>query len=360
MAGMLKDLAPPVKGSLGNNPLVARLSGEPEPVKTITPEPSLEAPAMEPVTQEPPVEPQKPQEPVEEPVLSKEPTEPVQDPWKPWKEKFQDRDVNEVLQEYDQFAQERESLKVQLDERETAVREYQEKLIAYDAVNDPDYVKNAREPVAEAYDVYMSVCLGDDTLAKEIYALQKNKELDPKERIAKLKGKLDEYGIPMDSIVRAYQGYEKATKAAEEFKANYAKHRAEREKAHVAKMEEDNKNRVETMRRTYNTAAFRAGEKLKEMGMTYLEGYDEAAREFRGNIEKALSGAGGPDVEQETMYNIIGRLAAKNHKTIEAKLKRLEELEAASRSRPKEEPKGNQAPQAKPNNPLLKHMGLER
>jgi len=74
---------------------------------------------------------------------------------------------------------------------------------------------------------------------------------------------------------------------------------------------------------------------LKRLGIDYVTGIEDARNEHMLGLEKALSGAG-YDQEQEVVHNLLGRLFLKNHADIQAKLRKLADLEAAALSKPSE------------------------
>lgn len=262
------------------------------------------------------------------------------DPWEPIKLKFKDREPAEVLNEYETLQRERDEARTKAEEREIAAKELQEKLVSYDARHDPDFIKNALQPVEEAKATLVEVCMEDMKLAEEAYALQRNKELEPKERVAKLKALLEENGVTHTDWIRAYKALEKAAADSGSYQANYKEIKAQKDKERLVAQEMHAKQQQDTLRQVHRTVSFKVENELKGLGVDFLTGMDDVRRDHMLNLEKALSG-GGYDQEQEVKNNLVGRLFLKNAKDLQAKLKELDELKAAARSKPADSPKAD-------------------
>lgn len=344
--GMLDGLPKPTTKDIALPAgLMDGLTTESNPiVERRTPAPQQEPPKAEPPKQvQPEAITDQPEPQAEPPIETQETTPPVEtqqeDPWQLVRERFKEREPKEVLDEYDSLAKEREELRLQLEERENRAKELQEKLVQYDATHDPDYQKNAVQPIKEAVEVMLEVCLQDKDVAQQLYDLQKNRELDPKERNAKVGEILNEYGISRADFVRAFQSIEKAHQGAEAFKKDYAKYRTQREQERVRQMEADAQQNLQNFRNVQRTAAYRVETRLKESGLDYLPGYEEARQEHLAEVERVIAG-GAPNFEDATHLQILGRMVLKGHKGLKEKLAKLAQLEAAGRSTPSKSPEG--------------------
>jgi hypothetical protein len=334
----LKDLAAPslqdlkIPAALQSPGMPSHLSapqGEDlsrKPAETKAPEPAKEA-----------VKEAEPESAQQETQAEPAQTEQVQetDPWLPVKERFKDRIPAEVLDEYETLKREREDFRTKAEEREIAAKELQEKLVAYDARHDPDFAKNVTEPIQEARADLIEVCLGDVKVAEEVYALQNNKELEPKERISKLKAILEENGITHSDWIASYKRLEKTLATAKDYQTNYQQHRAHRDQERLKAMEMQAQQNQANIRQVHRTATFKTEAELKKLGLDFLTGMDDVRNEHMLGLEKALSGAG-YDQEEEVKNNLVGRLFLKNAPTILAALKERDELKAAARSKPSE------------------------
>lgn len=268
---------------------------------------------------------------------------PETDPWEPVKAKYKDRLPAEVLDEIETTARERDDFRTKAEEREIAAKELQERLIAYDARHDPDFAKNVIQPVEEAKAMLVEICLEDVKVAEEAYALQRNKDLEPKERVAKLKALLEENGIAHGDWIRAYKGLEKAAADAGTYQANYKEHRAQKDQERVNAMEMQAKQNQDMLRQVHRTAAFKTEAELKKLGLDWLTGIEDVRNEHMLGLEKALSGVG-YNQEEEVKNNLMGRLFLKNAATIQAQLKELADLKAAARSKPNDTPRETKKP----------------
>lgn len=333
---------------------MARLADLAAPtLDTISIPAALQRPGDQPKTQAPPVikeevkaEPEIKEEIQEEivPETKLETQAEVQvDPWEPLKTRFKDREPNEVLNEWETLQRERDELRTKAEEREIAARELQEKLISYDARHDPDFIKNAVQPIQEAKAFLMEICLEDQKLAEEAYALQRNKDLEPKERVAKLKALLEENGVTHSDWINAYKKLDRAVSEAGAYEANYKEIRAKRDQERLVGQEMEAKQRQDMLRQVHRTATFKVENEMKAMGIDFIAGYEDARGDHMLSLEKALSGAG-YDQEQEVKNNLLGRLFLKNAKEIQASLKELAELKAAARSKPSDTPKETKKP----------------
>lgn len=342
----LRDLAPPDKTTI-NIPAALQTPAAPSslraPAKVSGPTPEMERAAMNEEAKKA-AAPVKTEEPEVEEIVTETPVETAQtttevvtesDPWEPIKTHFKDRIPEEVLNEYETLKREREDYRIKAEEREIAAKELQEKLVTYDARHDPDFAKNVTEPIQIARNDLIEVCLGDVKVAEEVYALQNNKELEPKERISKLKAILEENGITHSDWIASYRRLEKTLATAKDYQTNYQQHRAQKDQERLRAMEMQAKANQDSLKQVHRTATFKAEAELKKMGADYLTGIEEVRNDHMLGLEKALSGAG-YDQEQEVIHNLYGRLFLKNHATIQAQLKELAELKAAARSKPGE------------------------
>jgi len=257
------------------------------------------------------------------------------DPWKPIKDAFKDRLPAEVLDEYETLKREREEFRIQKEEREIAAKELQERLVAYDAKNDPDYRNHIVNPVEEAKQLLLGVCLEDMELYKEAFALQMDKTLEPKERAAKLNAFFTENSISKYDWDRGFRALKTTYDAAQEYEKNYSAIRTQKEQERLRSLEAQAQQNQASLRQVHRTATFKAEAELKRLGIDYVTGIEDARNEHMLGLEKALSGAG-YDQEQEVVHNLLGRLFLKNHADIQAKLRKLADLEAAARSKPSE------------------------
>lgn len=330
--GLLDGLKAPEQVNVPNG-LMAAL-GNPNPVIKKTPSQERTDSSQEPL-KEVVKETHAPEIVEQQELVQEEAPVPVQqeDPWQPLKEKFKDRLPAEVLDEYETLKREREDLRIKAEEREMAAKELQEKLVAYDPVHDPEFKSKVIDPVEEAKQLLYGVCLEDPDLYKEACALQADTKIDKKERAAKLNAFFMENNISKLDWEKGVRDFTKAYEGAENFRKNYAAIRAQKDQERVVAAEIEAKQRQDMMRQVHRTATFKAEQKLKEMGMSYLTGIEEVRNEHMLGLERALSG-GGYDQEQEVLHNIVGRLVLKNNPELLKKLKKLSDLEEATRSNP--------------------------
>jgi hypothetical protein len=340
----LRDLPAPTKQEL-KVPAALQSQGAPSTmretvattVKGVTPEMEAAARREELNKQEPVAEiKQEEVAQLQELPTTPEPTkEPEADPWEPLKVAFKDRLPTEVLNEYETLKREREEFRIQKEEREIAAKELQERLIAYDAKNDPDYRTHVINPVEEAKQLLLGVCLEDPELYKEAFTLQMDKNLEPKERAAKLNTFFTENSISKYDWDRGFRALKTTYDAAQDYEKNYQQIRSQKDQERVKSMEMQAQQNQNNIRQVHRTAAFKAEAELKTLGADFLVGVEDVRNEHLLGLEKALSGAG-YDQEQEVKNNLFGRLLLKNLPEIQAKLKKLADLEAASRSKPGE------------------------